>query len=140
LPEKCASINNKLAGQNSGSKRPRDPQKLNRRGEPRATLTLKRSATTPELLAVFDKEKPEHLSTIAVESLPSKTCRGGTLNNKNFSKRVIQLDQNSEPKKTREDLRDAIKAITKPNRIALATELAEYAEKRQARGNRRSML
>ncbi|KAI5800129.1 hypothetical protein EDC01DRAFT_537703 [Geopyxis carbonaria] len=136
LPEKCASINKKFGGHVSGSKRARDPYRSKAVGGKRAPK-LKRSATAPEPTKVCGGENSENLSAIAAESITLNTSRGGTLNSKNFSKRVIQLDIKSDQKKSQEDLRDAIKAVIKPNRIAVATELADSAEQRQASGSRR---
>ena len=98
---------------------------------------LTRTSTAPTLGAGIDTVKRDSLSALAAENAASKSTRGGTLNSKSFSKRVIQLDAKPEPKKIDEELKNAIQALTKPNRAALASELVDSAEQRLARAGRK---
>lgn len=73
------------------------------------------------------------------ESQLSKTSRGGNLNNKNLSKRVIQFEK-VEVKKIDDELQEAIQALKKPNRMAVAGELADTIEERMARAKSKPYL
>jgi hypothetical protein len=104
-------------------KAPRD-----RRAVGRKSSDLTRSETKG---SISRGTTAEPLSILAAESAAAaKTVRGGTLNSRSFTKKIVQVDNKPAQKKVEEELRNVIQALAKPNRFAAAVELAEDAERR----------
>ncbi|KAF8534370.1 hypothetical protein BDD12DRAFT_419095 [Trichophaea hybrida] len=140
LPEKCASINKKFGGGRGTAYTTPVPNKASkgRRTVPKKAATLPRAkSTAPGSRGTT----AEPLSLLAAEGiLVPKTTRGGTLNSRSFTKKIVEMDNRPVQKKVNEELKRAISALTKPNRIAVASELVDDAEKRLAKTTSRSMF
>lgn len=147
LPEKCASINKKFGGGRgiSSSKPPFATPQPNKTPESRRTVskkasTLPRANTTTSTAPESRGTTVEPLSLLAAEGiLVPKMTRGGTLNSRSFTKKIVEMD-NRPVQKVNEELKRAISALTKPNRVAMASELVDDAEKRLAKATSRSMF
>jgi len=91
---------------------------------------LSRSITALPSTSVITAESLSLLAS--VDGVAKKPVRGGTLNSKSFTKKIVQMDDKPAAKKIDEELKNVIKTLTKPNRSAVAAELVDDAEKRLA--------
>jgi hypothetical protein len=144
LPDKCASIGNKFGSRGistpkstlsaSRAARKQNDQHPTNRKAPR----LSRSITAPPSASVVTAESLSLLAS--VDGVAKKPVRGGTLNSKSFTKKIVQMDDKPAAKKIDEELKNVIKTLTKPNRGAVAAELVDDAEKRLASATAKSMF
>ncbi|KAL7274803.1 hypothetical protein RUND412_002278 [Rhizina undulata] len=141
LPEKCAYINKKCGGPSAKSSKRPDPSSNFRTKKERRLSTVKkvpsftRPFTASSATGRDSTPSLEELIAADAAALPKTNARGGTLNSKSFAKREVQIDSRiARKKKVDEELKDAIKVLSRPNRIAAAAEFAETAEKRAAAG------
>jgi DNA replication regulator SLD3 len=109
---------------------------------PNKKIALMRSATMPSgvILKRETSEAPSLSSIPVADSQAFASNRGGMLNSKRFAKREVDMssmlpDLNPRAKQKAviaAELKDAISALTKPNRELAGKTLAEIAEKRSA--------
>ncbi|RPA95307.1 hypothetical protein L873DRAFT_1774663 [Choiromyces venosus 120613-1] len=138
LPEECKSINKKCGGR-SGSSTARGSKDASNSNKDKRKLTKKapgfaRSITAPAATNATREASVDTLAALVAAdaaSVSKTTIRGGTLNSKSFVKRQVQISSKVvQKKKVDEELKDAINALKKPNRIAVATDIVEDAKKR----------
>lgn len=133
LPEKCASINKKFGVHVLSPSKPSSMIRSAKK-EPRTNKppSMNQSITT-WTIPHSSRANTEPLSLLAAEGASGpKTVRGGTLNSKSFTKKIVQLDTNPTQKKADEELKNVIKTLKKPNRLAVSSEIVDDAEKRLA--------
>lgn len=130
LPEECASINKKCGGSNSrrGIDSPRQAKmKKDKRSTKRPSLL--RSITAPAAASLTREASVDTLAAL-VAADSRGTVRGGTLNSKSFAKREVQISSRNGQRKVDEELKEAIDALKKPNRVAAASELVDESARR----------
>lgn len=72
-------------------------------------------------------------------SLPRGAVRGGTLNSRSFAKREVQISSRSgQQKKVDDELKEAINAVKKPNRVAVASGVVDESIKRVSHSKSKS--
>lgn len=147
LPEECKSINKKCGGR-SGSSNARGNRDASNSNKDKRKLAKKapgftRSITAPAATNATREASVDTLAALVAAdaaSVSKTNIRGGTLNSKSFVKRQVQISSKVvQKKKVDEELKDAINALKKPNRIAVAADIVEDAKKRLATGSNRSI-
>lgn len=130
LPEECASINKKCGGSNSrrGVDSPRQA-KLKKDKLSTKKPSLLRSITAPAAASLTREASIDTLAALVAADARG-TVRGGTLNSKSFAKREVQISSRNGQKKVDEELKEAIDALKKPNRVAAASELVDESARR----------
>lgn len=129
LPDECASINKKCGGSNSrrGVDSPSQAKPKGKRSTKRPSLF--RSITAPAGTSVTREASVDTLTALVAADARG-TVRGGTLNSKSFAKREVQISSRNRQKKLDEELKEAIDALKKPNRVAAASEMVDESAKR----------
>lgn len=129
LPDECASINKKCGGSNTrrGVNSPSQAKTKGKRSAKRPSLL--RSITAPAATSVTREASVDTLAALVAADARG-TVRGGTLNSKSFAKREVQISSRNGQKKLDEELKEAIDALKKPNRVAAASEMVDESAKR----------
>lgn len=140
LPEECAAINKKCGGSSSRTRTPGQPKKERKSQTKRPPVT--RVSTAPAATSNAREASVDTLAALVAAdaaSLPRKNVRGGTLNCKSFAKREVQITSRSgQQKRVDEELKEAINALKKPNRIAAASVLVDESMKRVSNNKSKS--
>lgn len=130
LPDICSMIQKKIGGTSAPPVSTRKPSI-----EPakRRKVQLSRSKTAP---ATSLSREPTPASLLAVPKAASKNVDLGAVAKKTLQKREIQMPAlTAKPVvNVEEELKDAIRALARPNRIAVGAEIMDAATKRMSTG------
>ena len=130
LPELCAVIQKKIGGSNvhpaSTKKTPNDAKR-------RKVPTLARSKTAPAVTSTSRNSTPAEL--IDLSKTRRKNVDLGAVAKKTLQKREVQMPSLKEkPVSVEDELKDAIKALSKPNRVAVGAEIMDAVTRRLSGG------
>lgn len=136
LPDECASINKKCGGSNSrrGVDSPSQAKTKSKRSAKRPSLF--RSITVPAGISATGEASVDTLTALVAADARG-TVRGGTLNSKSFAKREVQISSRNGQKKLDKELKEAINALKRPNRVAAASEMVDESAKRLSKSKLR---